>query len=722
MSVHFIPTPTRYALDPYDKVTIRDIEYRPISRNEMGFIFVRCDKTGVAEMFSHGQISRLVADGELKHERGAFLPGSARRELERSVEFVSNIEGSGAERMHGKMAYVESFLELERMGGVKRTSDWVKKVRPLIKSGAEDFLRAPTDFGKRIYAGRRAVTTSPPSAERLLKWVRQFELFGFAGLADNRHKSGNRTSRMSADELALMMSVVRGYCSPQKPTKQTIYVDTQIAFRDENKRRSEAGLVEFRCPSRETVRRAILKLDPFQADIARLGLEAARARHTPVGRGLDLIRPLQRVEIDEWKIDLISIMSQSGLGHLYNEEDLALLGLDGTKDRWWVSVAICATTRCILAMKLVRNPSASSAIETLQMSMQDKGSWADAVGALSPWDMAGIGELYVTDCGAGFKSKEYRAVCADLSLRIERAIAGMPWLRGWIERMFLTACMGLLPRLTGRTFSNAVERGAHKPEERAILTSDELSFALVRWVVDIYHNTPHSGLNGATPAETWRSLVAEYGVAPPPDLRARRLVFGTRMNRVADKSGITVMGVRYHSDALAQSVIHGRARDVAVRWLPENVGAIEAQFDGEWRTVPAVFPFFKGLAAQTWLAAARNLRAQQRTNRKFTEDIVHEAIKAIETMNRAAEKRADLKVAAWSNERIVLEEDRLFVGFNVGSSSDTLRQSDDGLGFSVRPGGLLSTEEEKSAIDTPHTTPSNERRPRPRPRDDAWGI
>ncbi|MCZ4262532.1 DDE-type integrase/transposase/recombinase [Limimaricola sp. G21655-S1] len=700
MSVHFVPASNRYALEPHDKVTVRGIEYRPISKNELGLLFIRCDGTGVAEMFPHDQLSRLVADGELKHERGRFLPAAACREAGRSSEFISDINGPIAERLHVRMAYVDAFLELERNGQVMRTEARVVGAQHLLQAGAISLLQKPSRPGKRSYAGSPTSVPKCPSPGRLLKWVRQFEAYGYAGLAGNRQKSGNRTARMSADELALMMSVVRGYCSPQKPTKQTIYVDTQIAFKDENKLRSEASLVEFRCPSRETVRQAILKLDPFQADIARLGLEAARARHTPIDRGLDLIRPLQRVEIDEWKIDLISIMSQSGLGHLYSEEDLALLGLDGTKDRWWVSVAICATTRCILAMKLVRNPSASSAIETLQMSMQDKGSWADAVGALSPWDMAGIGELYVTDCGAAFKSKEYRAVCADLSLRIERAIAGMPWLRGWIERMFLTACMGLLPRLTGRTFSNAVERGAHKPEERAVLTSDELSFALVRWVVDIYHNTPHSGLNGATPAETWRSLVAEYGVAPPPDLRARRLVFGTQMTRVADKSGITVMGVRYHSDALAQSVIHGRARDVAVRWLPENIGAIEAQLDGKWRTVPAVFPFFKGLAAQTWLAAARNLRAQQRTNRKFTDDIVHKAIKAIEAMNRAAEKRADLKVADWSNERIVSEEDRLFVGFNVGSSSDTLRQSDDGLGFSVRTGGPLSTEEEMSAVDT----------------------
>jgi putative transposase len=36
-------------------------------------------------------------------------------------------------------------------------------------------------------------------------------------------------------------------------------------------------------PSRETIRLEVKKLDPFEADIARFGLEQARKRNAPVG-------------------------------------------------------------------------------------------------------------------------------------------------------------------------------------------------------------------------------------------------------------------------------------------------------------------------------------------------------------------------------------------------------------------------------------------------------
>ncbi len=116
--------------------------------------------------------------------------------------------------------------------------------------------------------------------------------------------------------------------------------------------RAARGLSLLRTPSREAVRTAIDQLDPFHVSIARNGLEATRRKMTPVGTWLEVTRPLERVEIDEGQIDLITLMTTTGLMDLLDEEDRLRLGLDGTKQRWWLSVAICAATRCILAMRL----------------------------------------------------------------------------------------------------------------------------------------------------------------------------------------------------------------------------------------------------------------------------------------------------------------------------------------------------------------------------------
>lgn len=74
-------------------------------------------------------------------------------------------------------------------------------------------------------------------------------------------------------------------------------------------------------------------------------------------------------------------------------------------------------------------------------------------------------------------------------------------MRGMIERLFRTAIMSLFSHLSGRVFSNVFERGDHPSEERACLTTEQLGYAIVRWVVDIYHNTPHEGLGGLTPLQ-----------------------------------------------------------------------------------------------------------------------------------------------------------------------------------------------------------------------------
>ena len=62
----------------------------------------------------------------------------------------------------------------------------------------------------------------------------------------------------------------------------------------------------------------------------------------------------------------------------------------------------------------------------------------------------------------------------------------------------------LLDRLNGRTFPNVVERGDHPSGGRACLDADDLAFALVRWIVDIYHDTPQRGLGGRTPLRQWQ--------------------------------------------------------------------------------------------------------------------------------------------------------------------------------------------------------------------------
>ncbi|TJZ76895.1 Mu transposase C-terminal domain-containing protein [Paracoccus hibiscisoli] len=419
--------------------------------------------------------------------------------------------------------------------------------------------------------------------------------------------------------------------------------------------------------------------------LKRDGAAAARKMFAPVGRGLHLTRPLQRVEIDEWDIDLLFVLSDAGLLEGFTEEERKIFGLVGKKPvRWKLTVAICATTRCILAMIMTPSAKASAAVQALKMVLSDKGALSTAVRANGRWHMHGLPEEIVTDCGSAFRSQEFQTACFDLGIPALRSVAGLPELRGIIERFFRTSGTSLLPELPGRTFSSIAEKGDANPADRACLNENDLAFVLVRWVVDVYHNTPHSGLDGETPLQCWERLTAECGVTPPPDTRTSRRIFGEKFMRKLDKTGITVLGVRYHSENLAAYMLHRRDRDVEVRWLPSDIGEIEVRLDMDWMTVPAVMDAVHGLSAQLWASAVRDVRAADPERKRYDEKVVLAALRDIRERSEDAQAAKGLLVDEWSEERVRREEQKLMIGFQTGPAPQKAARKD-GIGRSVVP-------------------------------------
>ena len=166
-----------------------------------------------------------------------------------------------------------------------------------------------------------------------------------------------------------------------------------------------------------------------------------------------------------------------------------------------------------------------------------------------------------------------------------------------------------------------------------------------------------------TPARCWTRLVDSWGVGAPPDLRRRRLALGTHLTRTVQKTGITVWGVRYHSETLARWMLHSRNRAVEIRWYAEDIGAIAVRLGDGWVEVPAVFASFDGVRAQTWRAAAPQLRAQSRHDATFDEETIVDAIRCVDRIDGHAMRRIGLLADDWSQTRVDAEEDRLFVGF-----------------------------------------------------------
>lgn len=131
----------------------------------------------------------------------------------------------------------------------------------LIKLGVAEFrLVAPTEAGYMI----APIDGGPPS---LLEHSRFNEGLR-TGYVEVRRADGG-------EESALLNLAVQAYLSPQQPTRQHVIREVERAFQKENIERRLDGRPELRKPSRQTIRRTLDRMSPFQCDLARLGLDAA---------------------------------------------------------------------------------------------------------------------------------------------------------------------------------------------------------------------------------------------------------------------------------------------------------------------------------------------------------------------------------------------------------------------------------------------------------------
>ncbi|WP_299561885.1 Mu transposase C-terminal domain-containing protein [uncultured Sulfitobacter sp.] len=717
----------KFSFSEYDGIVIGGQPHRYFQTREEGHIFVAAKGTGVPQVMTNAEISRYLAVGNFECTPNEFQPEQLRQRLLPDGGLLS-LRGTKAQRKASmRFAVVKAFRELlnDETKDVTRIATSVRPVLGYIRMRAGEIMEREQPEGDSEYLA----VPKKLGAKTVLEWERRERRFGLPGLYDKSAERGNRDRRMTADELMLMGKVVGNYLNDQRPSQKIIFDDVKTAFIKENERRRAEGEPEIVCPSRETVRQAIRKLNPFDITLSRHGRQAANRQFAPVGMGLQVARPMQRVEFDEWEVDAITLMAEGGLYHHLTEEEKKKLGLDKKKARWWITVAICCATRCIVGMVISRRPNSQSALRVIEMMMRDKGVWGDACGGLTAWNQFGWPSVIVTDCAAYNISSLIQARTSDLGITVEYCPAGDPHLKGRIERVFGTFATQLMPRLSGRTFSNSVKRGDYESEERAVLNPEEFCTVLVRYVVDVYHRSPHSGLDGETPLDCWNRLVEKYGVQPPPDLGRRRLIFGQERERSVTKQGITILGIRYHSHVLARFMTKSQDRKVAIRWYPEDIGAIWAELNGRWYEIPAVFDRYQGVSAQDWINAAAEIRAQNAQAAEVNFAVVRQALDYIKETNSAAMTRVGLTMQDWSEKREDYEDDRLFIGFTISETEPKSPYEEDrgNWGTSLPTAGSATSETSKlkyrdDVAETSSGDPRPIQFPDSQPGDDADGA
>jgi putative transposase len=691
---------TRLNIGPRDRISDGGADYRLVTIDDVGVVLARVGSTATAlnQNFTHQQIKEALDTNIIRIDRGWYEEGRARSRLMAGVSSLNELPREEANEMLRQNFYLDEFLKREASDKkVKRTDASIAKTLQAI------------DAERSIEGQRcdRPVQTKPrPSARTFRRWLKLYEVGGYDVLAlRKKHRnSGNRISPIHPEAERILQQFVVGYCDERRKSKKQLYGEMRAEFKLVNDEREKRGLEPLTCPAKSTLSNRIDALNQFEVYASRYGVAKARAKFAVVGTGLDVIRPLQHIQIDEWRVQLHTIAEQIGLGDVLTEEERIAL----KKERLYVCVILDVATRCILGMRLSSRADAANAVATLAMVVSDKNKIAKAAGCLSDWPMAGAFGLVSPDAGSAFIDEWFRACVADLKAVYENAPAALSHLRGHIERTFGTMHTGLVANFPGRSFSNVVDLAEYKAEDRAAVFTRHAPKIFVRWAVDWYHHTPHSGLGGETPYNAWQRLTAQYGVDAPPNGHQRREIFGIDLERSLDQRGVRAAGVYYQSAEIQEWRRQVGDTKIRLRFDPADIGYVSVWLGERWLTVPSVKEMFRGLDLQTWLESVRDIRRRHAENAKVYEHIALAAIRAISQMADDAMRRVSIDATRPTAEELDREERHLLLGFEIIDDAPLVHDQQSAPKASILDGGIPVASARPPVTPTPPAPPSTD--------------
>jgi putative transposase len=643
------PTPRgelRLLLGAYDRIITGKVAYTCAdSTTTAGYVLARVDNPAVTETITREQMDVLRHAPGFRHDRDFFNPAAAKARLIAGVAHLRDLPEKEQKDILFKQDWCLRFLKRVAAGEANLGDDKMGAAILAISEEMDEVSKLKALKNKRKMAGKRAASTTPgPSTKYLRKWLKKLISGNMNPLALRDRRclcSGNWTSPYDAAVYAIMYKHALRFMSPERPTRTELHeaMESEITALNDQRAAATPALEPYDIPKYDRFCDEVKGLSKLDVMVGREGPDVARNYFRVVGDGLvDVVRPLQRVEVDEWTVHLHILFIRAGLWDALTDAEKKAI----ERVRMVLCVAVDCATRCILAMSLRRTASSRNAIQCLDMGLSEKQDYADAAGALTPWDMYGTWETACTDPGSSFANDDFCVRVIDAGITFEIAAAGVPFLRGTVERLLQSIDQKMAQRFAGRTGSNVVDKGDYDSQARASIDVDELAQAFVRYAVDHYHNSPHAGLRGEMPRACWLRLTELYGVMPPPDPSKRRAIFGVAMRATADADGLRVLGVQFHAPEVDHLFTQVGATEVEVRVDLKDMGVISAKIGETWIAIDGP-EALAGVHVDDWIAAEAELRRRHADMAALTRPIV---LSAAKYLNDLADKgRARIGIA-----------------------------------------------------------------------------
>lgn len=333
--------------------------------------------------------------------------------------------------------------------------------------------------------------------------------------------------------------------------------------------RSDCATAGHMPPCLNTVRSRLTALSLEHSVRKREGVAAAEARFRQILGSLEASTPLEIVQIDHTKVDIM----------LVDDVTRASIG------RPWLTLVMDVHTRMVLGFLLsLEAPGASSVALSLSHAVLSKDTWRAERLVEHSWPTEGLPACIHVDNGAEFHSRAFERGCAQHGIRILYRPPATPRYGGHIERLMGTL-MHRIHALPGSTFSNVEARGAYPSEERACLSFREFERIFALEVLGPYHNEVHRVL-GATPAAKWSQALKQREPRRPPNAQAFMLDFLPFEERVVRRDGVRLFNIQYQDGGLAHLL--GQTPDrLRVKYDPRNLSTVFVELpDGDHVRVP----------------------------------------------------------------------------------------------------------------------------------------
>lgn len=372
----------------------------------------------------------------------------------------------------------------------------------------------------------------PPHRTTRYRWrVRFGQAKDATALVDQRYRSGRRPNKKTYGFFEDALETV--YLTDQKRPKITVFQEMTRQITRFNA--SAAPDKQVKPAVRSTVYLWLDCLDAYLVDKSRLGKDAADRKHRGAIGTVLPTNILERVEIDHSPLDLLVI------------DKVTLIPIG----RPWLTVAIDRFSRAILGFYLTFNaPSSLSVLQCLKRAVLPKDELLKRFpGVKNTWPMHGFPEEIFCDNGMDLHSNGVAKLCFEMGVRITYCPAAMPYYKGSVERIFRTINEGLIHHLPGTVFSNIVQRGDYPAEKAATLDLDEITHLLTKWIVDVYHQTPHT-VTKERPIDLWNKSLATRIIELPAYPEQLDVLVGIPDTRTLFHYGIEFEGLLYNNAEL----------------------------------------------------------------------------------------------------------------------------------------------------------------------------